>query len=399
MPEPIKVMLVVSNLEFGGAQRQIVELANHLDARAFDVHICSLSPYVPLANDVVRGDRVHVITKRFKFDATVVPRLAALLRRTRTDIVHSFLFDADIAAFLAGRLAGCPLVIGSERNADYVMKRRQIVLYKLTRGCVDLLIANSNAGAAFNRRVVGYDASRYRVVHNGVNARRFAPADMTAARRELGLPAEGAIVGMFASFKQQKNHPLFFRAAARVLREFPDTRLLLVGDQLYAGMHGSDDYKRDVMSLVDALGLKERCLFVGNQRAVHRFYPACDVTVMSSHFEGTANAVLESLSFGVPVVATNVSDTAVILPDGHAGYVIAPGDEDALVSRLCRLLADPARRAAMGHAAREWILKEFSVERLAEKTGDVYRRELEASGARRLSTSAARRYAVDQQVR
>ena len=86
-------------------------------------------------------------------------------------------------------------------------------------------------------------------------------------------------------------------------------------------MHGSDAYKRDVLDLVERLGLRDRCIFAGNQDAVQRYYPVCDMTVMSSHFEGTANAVLESLACGVPVVATAVSDTAMILPDGRAGYV------------------------------------------------------------------------------
>ena len=71
------------------------------------------------------------------------------------------------------------------------------------------------------------------------------------------------------------------------------------------------------------------------QDAVQRYYPACDLTVMSSHFEGTANAVLESLACGVPVVATAVSDTAMILPDGRAGYVVPPDDETAR-NRPCR---------------------------------------------------------------
>ena len=370
-------MLVVSNLEYGGAQRQVVELANHLDPAQFDVRICSLSPYVPLADDLRRRDRLHVITKRFKFDASVVPRLAALLRRTRTDVVQSYLFDADIAAFLAGRFAGCSLVAGSERNANYVMKRRQVLMYRLTRGCVDLLIANSHAGAEFNERIVGYPSNRYRVVHNGVDTARFAPA-AAAVRAELNVAADEHVVGMFASFKQQKNHPLFFRAAARVLERFPRTRLLLVGDELYGGMHGSDEYKRAVLELVDRLGLRSHCIFAGNQDAVERFYPACDLTVMSSHFEGTANAVLESLACGVPVVATAVSDTAMILPDGRAGYVVPPDDDCAMSDRICALLGDAALRSRMGQAARRWILQEFSSDRLAAKTADVYRRELEA---------------------
>ena len=156
---------------------------------------------------------------------------------------------------------------------------------------------------------------------------RFAPADPAAVRAGLDIAADEPVIGMFASFKQQKNHPLFFRAASRVIERFPRTRLLLVGDELYGGMHGSDAYKRDVLELVERLGLRARCIFAGNQDAVEQDDPACDVTVMASHFEGTANAVLESLACGVPVVATAVSDTAMILPDGRAGYVVPPDDE------------------------------------------------------------------------
>jgi glycosyltransferase involved in cell wall biosynthesis len=258
-----------------------------------------------------------------------------------------------------------------------------------------MLIANSHAGAEFNRRVVGYPSSRYRVVHNGVDTGRFVPAAADAMRRELGIASDELVVGMFASFKQQKNHPLFFRAAARVLERFPRTRLLLVGDELYAGMHGSDEYKREVLDLVEALGLRDRCLFAGNQDAVHRFYAACDVTVMSSHFEGTANAVLESLSCGVPVVATAVSDTAMILPDGRAGYVVPPGDERAMSERIGALLGDAALKARMGQAARNWILQEFSSERLAAKTADVYRHELQSGRLRRGPAAVVRPRTAD----
>jgi glycosyltransferase involved in cell wall biosynthesis len=378
----IRVMFVVSNLEFGGAQRQIVELTNQLDPAEFDVRICSLSPYVPLAEHLREPERVEVVTKRIKFDATVVPRLAHVLRRRRIDVVQSYLFDADIAAFIAGRLARVSVVAGSERNADYVMKSRQVALYRLTRSLVDVVIANSHAGAAYNQRVVGHPSAKYHVVHNGVDTNRFRTADRAAARARLGLADGRPIVGMFASFKQQKNHPLFFRAAARVLAAFPDVRLLLVGDELYGGMHGSDVYKREVLELVERLALRERCIFAGNQQAVEGYYPACDVTVMSSHFEGTANAVLESMACGVPVVATDVSDTRAILPDGRAGYVVRAGDEVGMADRICALLADARLRAEMATAARAWTVEEFSVARLAEKTAGIYRLALAARGRR-----------------
>ncbi|GIK23726.1 MAG: hypothetical protein BroJett005_31400 [Ignavibacteriota bacterium] len=374
---PLRVALVISNLEYGGAQRQVIELANHLDRGAFEVHVCSLSRYVPLAADLEdAAERLFVLTKRFKFDVSVIWRLAAWLRRIRADVVHSYLFDANIAARLAGRLAGVGAVIGSERNTDYHLKRRQRWAYRATRSCSDLIIANSRAGAQFNQRVLGHPEEHYRVVHNGVDTVRFRPQEKAVIRARLGLTAEAPVVGMFASFKAQKNHPLLLEAARRVLDRRADVKFLLVGDELHGGMHGSDAYKARVFGMIEALGLSRACVLAGNRDDVEDVYCACDVTVLPSLFEGTPNVLLESMSCGVPVVATDVADNAAIAPDGRVGFIVPLGDAGALADRLLRLIEDGELRRRCGAAARRWVESEFSTARLAEKTGTVYREAL-----------------------
>lgn len=374
--------MVISTLGYGGAQRQVVELANHIDPSRFDAHICSLSDYVPLAERLIdRERRLHIITKKWKYDVTVIPRLAKLLHQLKADIVQGYLFDAEIASRLAGRLARTPMIFGSERSTDYHLKRRQLITYRLTRRCMDLLIANSNAGAEFDCRMLGYHPSQCRVIYNGVDTERFRPYDGQALRRELGIGEGEHVVGMFASFWQPKNHRLFFGAARRVLQHFPQTRLLLVGDELYGGMQGSDDYKRDMARLVAELGIREQCLFMGNRHDVERLYCVCDLTVLPSFFEGTPNVALESMACGVPVIATQVSDNAQIIPDGRAGYVIPLGDEIALCERICQLLEDSARRLQMGLEARAWVESEFSMVRMADKTARVYQDALDSLNA------------------
>ena len=362
-------MLLISNLEFGGAQRQVVELANHLDPARFEVHVGSLSDYLPLA-DGLRCP-VHVVQKRWKYDLTVVPRLARLLRRLRIELIQSYLFDADVAARLAGRMAGAA-VVGAERNTDYTLRPQQRAGYRLTHGLVDLIIANSRAGAAFNARLLGYDASFYRVVHNGVDTNRFRPGDGRALRAELGIAEDERVVGMFASFKEQKNHPLAFAAARRVLAAEPRARFVFVGDILWAGLHGSDAYKERMDRLVDEMGIRERCLFLGNRSDVAELYRACDVTLLPSLFEGTPNVVLESLGSGVPVVATDVADNRIIIPEGEVGFVVPLGDADALAARLLDLLRDAEARRRFGSAARAWAEREFATDVLARKTGAIY---------------------------
>jgi glycosyltransferase involved in cell wall biosynthesis len=372
-PDGPTALLLISDLEFGGAQRQVVELANQMDPQRFKIHVCTLADYVPLSELLTnRESRLHIIRKRHKFDFSVVPKLVRLMRDLRVMVVHTFLFDAEFFGRIAARLAGVPAIIGSERNTDYVPLQRHHWAFALTRACIDAVIANSSAGADFNSRTFGVPRSRYRVIHNGVDTNRFKPRDASALRKELGIAEHDRVIGMFASFKEQKNHSLLLRAAPRVIARFPDLRLLFIGDELYMGMSDSVGYHRQIHALVDGLGLREHCLFLGNRSDVENYYSLCDLTVLPSLFEGTPNVALESMASGVPVVATNVSDNALIIPDGEVGLVIALNDETALADRVCRILENKELRTRMAKNARQCVTEHFSGKRLADKTASIY---------------------------
>lgn len=376
---PPIALLLISDLEFGGAQRQVIELANSMDPERFEVHVCSLSDYVPLADGLFdRESRLHIIRKAHKFDIAVVPRLARLMRQLKAKVVHTFLFDAEFFGRLAGRLAGVPIIIGSERNCHYLPQKRHLWAYRLTGACNDLIIANSNAGADFNSRTFNVPRSKYRVVHNGVDTKRFRPGDGIALRRALEIPAECGVVGMFASFKPQKNHGFLLRAARRVLDRTPNVRFLFIGDELYKGMSGSLPYKRQVEGLVDQFGLRQFCVFLGNRADVENYYPVCDLTVLPSLSEGTPNVALESMACGVPVVASDVSDNAQIIPDGEVGFIVPLHDEALLTARILRLLHDKVLQKRMGLQARDWVLAHFSSSCLAEQTAAVYEEVLQS---------------------
>lgn len=374
MPESIsKIVIVVSNLEYGGAQRQIVELANNLDPNTFELHIVSLSDFIPLADDLTIPSRnIHIIKKYWKYDLTVLVRLALKLRSLGASLVHGFLYDAEIAARVAGFLSGTPTVLGSERNCNYLIKKNQMFFYNLTKDWQHASVANSHAGAEFNQRMLGYGRSHYRVVHNGVNTQRFRPGDGGALRKKLGISEDVIVVGLFGSFKEQKNHRLFFRVASDLVQKNDVCQFMLVGDQLYDGMHGSDQYKAELDKLIDELGIRGKCLFVGNQIRVEEYYRACDLTVLPSLHEGMPNVVLESLASGVPVIATDVSDNHLLIRDRKVGLLVPSDDPVRLRVAMSTLIEDADLRRLYGRNAVQWIREHFSAQIMAEKMGDVY---------------------------
>lgn len=374
----IKVMLIISNLEFGGAQRQLVELANNLSRDDFDVMVCSLSQYIPLGSGLdLPDEKVVIIQKKSKYDISVVFRLSKVLRENKVDVLHAFLFDAEIAARIASAMAGVAVMVGSERNSNYRIKRNQMVAYRLTKNLRDVCIANSRAGAEFNAQELGYPEKHYAVVRNGVDTNRFQAGNGTQLRESLGISQDQFVIGMFASFKEQKNHGMLFHAVKELTSSDRNFRVVLLGEELHGGAQGTTTYVQKIHELVGRLGIRDYCLFVGNQDDVEAYYRICDVTVLPSKFEGTPNVVLESMASGVPVIVTAVSDNNEIVEHGKSGYVVDVGDEAGLARYLQLLMEDRELSANMGSEARRRAVELFSSAQLASSTGEVYKTALE----------------------
>jgi len=386
---PVSVVLLISNLEYGGAQRQVVELANNLNASGHDAHVCCLSDYVPLSRELNDADRLlHIVAKRHKFDVTVVPRLAKLLTALDTDIVHTFLFDAEMAGRAASILNRKVAVIGSERNTDYVRRRLHSICLRATGRLFDAIIANSHAGKRFQERTLGIASERVFAVHNGVDTDKFKPQAVSRVREELGITPGAPVVAMFASFKKQKNHLMLFRVVQRVLEKLPEARFLCVGGALHQGLQSSGLYHREMLEAVESMGISRAVLAIGNRDDVIDVCNSADVTVLTSYREGTPNVLLESMACGVPVVATQAADNAIIIPDGRVGFVVAFDDDKTMADRLVEMLENPTRLEAMGSAARSWAESEFSLSSLARKTLAVYREVLARKDRNRIHASA-----------
>lgn len=381
---PYSVMLLIGSLEHGGAERQIIELMRNFDRTRVNPFVCSLSSIVPLAELLPdRARELVIVEKRWKYDFSTIPRLARVIRERRVDLIHAFLFDAEMSGRIAGRLAGRPVLISSERNTDYKRRWVHAVGLKLTRQWSDGLIANSNAGKRFTERTQGLPPERIHVIRNGVDVERFKPSDGARVRREFGLTANTPLIGMVAAFKTQKRHGDFFQFAVRLREQFPAARFLLVGEPLRDNISGAEDYHREVMRVADELKIRESCIFAGKRNDMPDVYSACNLTMLTSSREGTPNVLLESMACGVPVIATDVADNREIVPSGRAGYIVKLSDIDAMLLHATEILQSPQRAAQLGAAAREWAIATFSTQALARQTEDVYEQYLERKRAPR----------------
>lgn len=372
--------LVIHSLCYGGAERQVVEIARNLRRSRFRVHIITFSDFTPLLqpDDELRNS-LHIIPKRWKFDVLIVWRLYKLLRTLHVQVAHAFLFDTELATRIASRFAGVGYVIGSERNSDYELKKWRWLLLRITLPLTDLIIANSKAGASYHAMLYGHHKQHYRIVHNGVDTDRFHVADRSMNKQSLGFRKSDIVIGMFASFKRQKNHNLLFEALKDIVATNTNVRLLLAGDNLLANFGDTLSYKAEVHQALSQCGLTAITTILGNRTDVESIYAACDMTVLPSLHEGTPNVVLESMACGTPVILTDVSDNASLVKHKEEGLLVRPGNVFDLRRALDTLCSDRALRESMGRAARRGAVDRSSNVTMSKKIGNIYSEPFDAA--------------------
>ena len=379
---PLRAMLLTSSLHYGGAERQVVDLAKHLDRQRFEPILCCLDGTRTLFDLNPSPTPIVMARRRAKFDPLPVGQVAWTLWRHSIDVVHCFLFDAEVVGRVAGRLTNVPAIIASERNSDYPPMPVKDRIQRLTRPFVDLMIANSHAGKRYAVGHLGFESDRVAVVHNGVDTARFKPSGQAGARDRLGIPADASVVGMFASFKEQKNHAMYFRVARRILDQRPNTWFLCVSYVPWYpwSHHTADRYQVALRGCLADARLGDRLMILTDRSDVDELYRACDITVLTSRREGTPNVVLESMASGVPVIATDVADNAFLLDEASGGGVVPLDDDAAMANRVCRLLGAPTALRAAAACARHAAVSRHSLRLWASAIGALYEKTYRQSG-------------------
>ena len=369
---PRKVALVVGQLQLGGAEGQLFELATRLDRARYDPFVVCLSevqePYGSRLRE--RSIRVEVLPRAGRYDLGRVRALGRLLHEGGASLAHSYLLAANAYTYLASRLAGRLPFIASSRTCIPPSGPGSLWLHRRAFSAASAVIANSHKVMEFTRDLYRLPAAKIRVIPNGVDAAAYAGAAVAArveARREIGAPEGAVVIGTVGRLSPEKNLGLFLDMASRIVSDAGPAaaaRFVVVGDgPSRAGLQAAAGGR---------LGLAGRVIFTGASQDVSRALAAFDVFVLTSSTEGLPNAVMEAMAAGLPVVATRVGGTAEVVEDGVSGHLVPPADAAALAARVLGLARDPESARRMGERGRERVASRFGVERMVAATAGLY---------------------------
>lgn len=382
--ERIRVLRVIARLNMGGPALHVSYLSHGLGPLGYDTTLVAgelargedSMDYVArdLGLEIVHVPQLHREISPI-YDPASVKRLASEIRRLRPHILHTHTAKAGAVGRVAALLAGDarPPVIVHTYHGHVLRGYFDPLRTQFFRETERTLARHTTRLVAVGPEVrddlveLGVaPAEQFTVIRLGIDldSRVLAGEGRTELRRLYGVPEDRFVIGWIGRMTAIKRVPDILRAFARLRANGVDATLCLVGD-------GPD--RAAIESQAHELGIMRSLLFVGYQRDVAPYYAFFDTLVLASGNEGTPVVAIESLAAGRPVVSTRVGGVPDVVREAEDGYLVEPGDVDALVAALERLARDPDLRRRLGSTAPARVIPRYRVERLVSDTDELYR--------------------------
>jgi glycosyltransferase involved in cell wall biosynthesis len=361
----VKITFLIRALNLGGAQSQMVLLAQELQKKGHQVSVIAFYDGVHKQALLASGVTVHTL-KQGRWDIFgFLWRLVKLVRQQSPDVLYGYLATCNLlTSFLRFSTPKTKSVWGV-RTAnlkleyyDWLSRSLSFLEMKLAR-LASLVIVNSQAGGQY-LIAKGVPHQKIVVIPNGIDADRFYP-DCHARAKTRGawqIASDEILIGIVGRIDPIKEHRIFLTAAHQFSKTSPTARFVCVGESV------NQPYQVSLDRLTDSLQLQQRVIWTGAQYDMLGVYNALDILTNASSSEGFSNVIGEAMSCGTPCVVTDVGDSALIV--SKTGIVVPANDAAALTEGWAQCLRQSRPEAAQ--AARQRIVENFSVQALVART-------------------------------
>lgn len=366
-PRPLRVALTITEMNVGGAERCVTNLALGLDPRRYEPVVVSLGPRpLPERAALVEqieaaGIPIHFLNLRSPRQAlTGINRLRRLYGEVQPDVVQTFLFHANVVGVIAARRAGVPAVATGVRVAD--PRRIRLWTERLTSRHADRVVCVSQAVADFVAQRGGIPLAKIRVIPNGIDVTRFETAKPIDLEK-LGIPSGRRVVTVVGRLERQKGLDWLLSLAPRILEQAPRNDLLLVG---------AGPQRAALERTAEANGIGNRTYFAGYQSDIPSILAASDLLLLPSRWEGMPNIVLEAMAAGLPVVSTQCEGVCELLGDAGSAQTAPFGDSQAFVTKAVAFLNGESLRRMLGNRNQERVRRDFTLAVMVERYARLF---------------------------
>lgn len=388
---PITVAHLIPTLSSGGAERQLVNLVCGTSSEAVRHIVCTINESGFFAPQVMRAGNEVVdfeIGQKHPFLRAAIA-FNRILRLRKPDIVHSWLYDANVAARLARLMYRKVPVVTSLQLADYDPEAARIggwnphkirilrLIDKFTARLTDpFFVPCSEFVKRSYQEHFDLPLGRAEAIPNAFDSETLKASGRPHSEilEEIGVLDNSFLFLNVGRLDPQKNHKTIIQAFRVVADSVPDVYLLFAG---------VGSIEKELKAQVARENLSGRVKFLGRRSDIGDLLEIADVFVFPSFFEGLPVALIEAMSKGVPCIASDLDVFREVITDNTNGILVNPASAEQLANKMLQLQADNELRKRLGNAAHEHVRARFSVEATVGRWEVLYRKLLENRGDRK----------------
>ncbi|HTQ57202.1 MAG TPA: glycosyltransferase family 4 protein [Bryobacteraceae bacterium] len=355
------VLLMVRALNLGGSERQMTEIAKALDRSQFDPRVGCFRP-AGLRGDELRAAGIPIV--HFPVPSMLslkgAVEIGAYIREHGIRLVHTFDTPANLYGVPSARMAGCPVVMSSQRVHRALWPRPVRHALRLTDRMADGIVVNCDFLRRHMLEEEKAPTERIHLCYNGVNTATFHAEHRP---RPAVLADASLVVGVVCALRPEKGLETFLESFAAVRGMHPRMKLALVG---------SGPCQTALQERAQALGILADCIFEPATAGVADWLHAIDIFVLPSLSEALSNSLMEAMACGCAVAATRVGGNPELVTHGETGMLFEPGDVAGLAGVLRMLIANRDLRGELARRAALLIHDRFTLEAAARRMGEIY---------------------------
>jgi glycosyltransferase involved in cell wall biosynthesis len=372
----IKLLHIITGLSTGGVEMKLFNLLSRMRCDRFEPVVISL-----MNTDTMIGRRIEELgIPIYSLDMKVgmlpnpitVWRLVNIVRKMQPDLIHGWMYHGILAAEVANIFSTNQFTIWEIQTTIYSLQHEKKMSAIIIKICA--LLSKLPARIVFvsqtsklQHEALGFYTNNNCLLPNGFDTSLFSPSveSKLDVRKELALPKESLLIGLFCRYHPMKDHANCIKAAALLLKNYPDVHFLLAGTNVTRD-------NQTLNELIQELGIREQIHLLGERSDITRLSAALDIASSSSAYgEAFPMVIGEAMSCGVPCVVTDVGDSARIVD--NTGYVVPPREPQALANAWQKMIELGSEgRKALGQAARKRIIENFSLDFVVAEYESLY---------------------------
>jgi len=376
----IKILHIITRLDSGGSSTNTIETVARLDKTKYDVTLISGRTFDP-KGDILQNLQVKKI--RYVFinnlirpihpwhDLIAFLKLIRVINKGKYDIVHTHTSKAGILGRWAARLAGVKHIVHTPHGHIFygyfnpVVTRIFIIIERWTAAITQKIITLTKRGKEEHIQFKIAPPEKFIPIYSGIDIEELKRKsdDGLDIKKSWGFPLDAVVFGVVARLDPVKGIQYLVEAMVKVIKAFPNSRLLIVGD-------GTE--RQAIEDKICGLDLQNHIILTGHREDVAELLQAMDIFVLPSLNEGMGRVILEAMVYAKPVIATRTGGIPELVQDGVNGFLVTPAQSDELADAMIKCAVNPTLARQLGEHGKARVKDMFSLDIMVKKIEQLY---------------------------